>query len=477
MKALLLAGLLAVAGLLSGQLDTIRMASIGGADADGGLAVVELGDGDALVVGYTDSNGWGTRAPWALRLDSMLEVVWQQALPVEAGGVAVGAVVLPDGAAVVASRELLDGANGYGVRWHRLDATTGEVLATATWSSEDWVLPHGVSLQGDTVVTWVTDYSSGTAQPAALMGRWETGEHAFLGQYAWGTEGLTEHMGAGTVAHGKWWIASTERPASDSARVRVRAIDANGTVHWSALAPIDAALVEANALSVVEEKVVVGMTVDEAGPVPMAKVVRWDTSGTATPIVIAPGNPAQVRAVRWNAPEMNYLFRTEVFGLGAGDMIFLRQGPLGGFIGAMTFGWEEAEEPEAMMQDALGAVWLVGSTEHMGANVHVVRAPSDQIGDHTLITSDTLLSTPLSIPASPRPAQLAAFPNPASSAVTLSGLPCPLPEARFTAFALQGTVIATGSADQLDVSRWPVGTYLIDVQCGTARFALRLVHS
>lgn len=477
MKALLLAGLLAVAGLLSGQLDTIRMASIGGADADGGLAVVELSDGDALVVGYTDSNGWGTRAPWALRLDSMLEVVWQLALPVEAGGVAVGAVVLPDGAAVVASRELLDGANGYGVRWHRLDATTGEVLATATWSSEDWVLPHGVSLQGDTVVTWVTDYSGGTARPAALMGRWETGNHAFLGQLAWGTEGLTEHLGAGDIAHGKWWVASTERPASDSARVRVRSTDASGTVHWTALAPIDASLVEANALSVVEEKVVVGMTVDEAGPNPMAKVVRWDTSGTATPFVIAPANPAQVRAVRWNPPEMNFLFRTELFGLGEGDMIFIRQGPLGGFVGAMSFGWEEAEEPEAMMQDALGAVWLVGSTEHMGANVHVVRAPSDQIGDHTLITSDTLLTTPLSIPTSPQPARLVAFPNPASSAVTLSGLPCPLHEARFTAFALQGTVLATGSADQLDVSHWPSGTYLIDVQCGTARFALRLVRS
>lgn len=477
MRALLLAGLLLLAGGIEGQLDTIRMASIGGSAEDGGLDVVALSGGDALIVGYTDSNGWGTRVPWTLRVDSMLQVVWQRALPVEAGGVAVGAVVMPDGMAIVASRELLEGAAGYRVKWHRLNPETGEELGTATWSSGDWVLPQGVSLQGDTVVTWVTDYSGGTARPAAVLGRWVDGEQEVIGVRSWGGQGLTEHLGAGAVAGGRWWVASTERPTQDSARVRVRCTDEWGSEHWTDLAPIDAAFVEANALSVVDAQVVVGMTVDEEGPTPMPKVVRWDTSGTSVPYVIAPANPAQVRAVRWNPPELNFLFRTEVFGLGEGDMIFVRQGPLGGFIGAMSFGWEEAEEPEAMMQDATGAVWLVGFTDHVNPNVHVVRAPSDQIGDHTLITSDTLLATPLSIPIVSAPQPLTAFPNPASGAVVVQGLPCPSSQARFVAFTLRGTVLATGVLDQFDVSTWPIGTYLIDVQCGASHHSLRLVRS
>lgn len=473
--ALLIGLLMALTGW--GQLDTIRMASIGGEAEDGGLAVAAINGGDALIVGYTDSNGWGTRVPWALRVDSVLNVVWQRALPVDAGGVALGAVVLPDGTSVLASRELLAGAAGYGVRWHHVDTGSGELLGQTAFATGTWLLPQGLSLQGDTLVTWVTDFASGTAQPAALLSTWSGEAWNVVGERHWGTPGLTEELAAGVITADRWWIASTERPTMDSARVRVRCTDAEAQVHWSALAPIDEVQVEANAMSVVDTMVVVGMTVDEQGPSPLARVVRWDTSGTTPPFVIAPSNPAQVRAVRWNPPQLQYLFRTEVFGLGQGDMIYVRQGPLGGFIGAMSFGWEEAEEPEAMMEDGLGAVWLVGSTDHENPNVHVVRAPSDQIGDHHLVTSTTVLPGSLSLHEPGPDPRIAAFPNPSRAQVTLSGLPCPASAAHFVAFTLRGTILATGRADQLDVSSWPSGTYLIDVRCGTSHYSLRLVRS
>ncbi len=456
------------------QLDTIRMASFGGPAEDAGLHVLSLGEGDALVSGYTDSNDLATREPWAVRLDSNLQVVWQHVVPLEMGGAALGSILLPDGSVVIVSRELLSGAEGYGVRWDRLNAETGDGLGHDAWVQEGWILPHGIHRQGDTLVTWCTDYSSGTAKPSVLLSQWTGAEHEVIEQLTWGQDGLSESLSAGVVAHDRMWMASNERPSSDSSRTRIRQLGWNGEVTWTSLVPATGNWVESTALSVVDSVVLVAMAREQAGAAPMPLVARMDTSGGSLPLVIAPANPAQPRAVLWNPPEINALFRTTLFGLGQGDMIFVRMTASGQFLGAMTFGWPESEEPAAMMKDDLGAVWLVGSTQHPNPNVHVVRSPNDDIGDHILVQSDTVFLSPLSLDEPPIRPALQAAPNPAVEYLDITGVPCL--DWTYVAFNLSGMVVDSGSAERLHVAGWARGTYLIDVRCGNQHYPLRVLR-
>ena len=471
MRFVLGAWAMALGTLASAQLDTIRMVSLGGPADEGAVGVMSLGV-DAVVTGFTDSNSMGGRAPWVVRVDSNLHVIWQRTLPIQ--GTAVGSVHLPDGTVVVASRQLLPAAGGYGVHWSRLDAATGSILDQTPLQSDHWLLPQGLALRGDTLITWLTDYSSGTAQPAAVISRWEGGAHQILAQPTWGTPGVTESLAAGAVASDRLWLATTVRSTQDSARARIRCADLDGSVLWAHDPEVEGLSVQSNAISVVDSMAVLGMTRDDDGPTPKPIVAVFDTSGSAAPVVFAPSNPAQVRGVLWNAPEWNGLFRTELFGLGEGDMIFVRFLSTGAFVGAMSFGWEEREEPAAMMKDGVGAVWLVGSTEHGNPNVHIVRAPNDQIGDHELVAFETVLEGPLSVQPVPGFDGLQLVPNPARDVVRIEGVPCD--GGRYVAFTLHGTVIATGKGTQLDVSSWPTGTYLIDFQCEDFHQSLRLLR-
>ncbi len=458
-------------GPLAAQLDTIRMVSLGGAADEGAISVLSLGT-DALVTGFSDSNSEGVRAPWVVRLDSMLQVVWHRVLPIE--GTAVAGVVEADGSVVVVSRELLPAAAGYGVHWHRLAAETGEVLAASAFEAADWVLPASLGQTGDTLLTWVTDYRSGTAQPTVLGSRWVGGVHEVLFERTFGTPGLTESLVEGTLAGGDLWLASTLRPTPDSARGMLRRADLDGSVVWSDVPDVSGGLVEVNALSVVDSMVYLGLTGGDGTSTPTAHIARWDTSGVAEPELWTLSNPAQVRDIRWNAPELNVLYRSEVFGLGEGDMLFSRYGPAVSYVDGRSFGWVEREEPAAMMEDEAGAVWLVGSTEHGNPNFHVVRAPNDHIGPHHLEAFQTDLVGPLSIPVLPDDGSPRLAPNPGNGRLCLVGQPCE--EFTFVVFTLHGTVIDSGKGPVLDASRWPGGIYLIDVACENWRQSFRFLR-
>lgn len=450
----------------SAQLDTIRMVSLGGAGDEGAAAVVSLG-ADALVAGFTSSDG--TQAPLLVRMDTMLQVVWHRQLPLQ--GTAVGSVLEEGGKVVVASRELLPAAGGYGVHWHRLDPASGEVLSHAPFAATDWVVPHKMDQTGDTLLTYVTDYRSGTAQPMVIGSRWVGNDHEVLFELPFGTPGLTEYLVDGAVAYGFLWLASTEKPTADSARGRIRRADFEGNVVWTDVPEYEGAHVEASAFTVRDSLLYFGLTGNDGSATPTAHIARYLSWGAGEPLLWTLNNPAQVRDIRWNPPELNVLYRTEVFGLGEGDALFSRYQHNGPYIDGRSFGWEEREEPEAMMEDALGAVWMVGATEHVNPNMHVVRAPNDQIGVHHLEAFETELVGPLSIPTLPEDGSARLAPNPGSGPVLLLGAPCEV--FSYAVFSLNGTVIESGREQSLDASRWPRGLYLIDVACDTWQQSFR----
>lgn len=456
------------AAATSAQLDTIRMVSLGGAGDEGATSVLSLGT-DALVTGFTDSNADGLQAPWLVRMDSMLQVVWQRVLPIQ--GTAVGGVLEEGGKVVVASRELLPAAAGYGVHWHRVDPQSGEVLNHAAFEASDWVIPHKMDQTHDTLLTWVTDYRSGTAQPMVIGSRWVGNNHEVLFEHPFGTPGLTEYLVDGLVASGYLWLASTEKPTADSARGRIRRADFEGNVVWTDVPEYEGAHVEACALTVRDSLIYVGLTGNDGSATPTAHVARYLSSGDGEPLLWTLSNPAQVRAIRWNPPELNVLYRTEVFGLGAGDALFSRYQHNGSYIDGRSFGWEEREEPEAMMEDVLGAIWLVGTTEHVNPNMHVVRASNDQIGEHHLDAFETELMGPLSIPTLPEDGSARLAPNPGNGPLRVLGVPCN--DFSYAVFTLHGTVIGSGRGQSLDASRWPRGLYLIDVACDTWQQSFR----
>lgn len=472
MRPLLLIVCAVLAGSVRAQLDTIRMVSLGGPADEGAVSILSLGT-DALVTGFTDSNSEGVRAPWVVRLDTMLQVVWHRVLPIE--GTAVASALEADGTVVVASRELLPAAAGYGVHWHRLSAESGEVLGSSAFASSDWMLPHSLDQTGDTLLTWLTDYRSGTAQPTVIGSRWVDGAYEVLFERTFGSPGLSESLAEGALSGGRLWMASTLRPTPDSARGHLRCANLDGNVVWSDIPDFAGAFVEANALSVVDSVIYLGLTADDGTSTPLARIARYDTSGATAPDLIAISNPAQLRDIRWNPPEFNVLYRSEVFGLGEGDMLFSRYGaPAGGYIDGRSFGWEEREEPEAMMEDEWGAVWLVGSTEHGNPNVHVVRAPTDQIGPHHLEAFETDLLGPLSIPTLPGDGSPRLAPNPGEGPLRVIGKPCE--EFSFVVFTLHGTVVDSGRGQMIDASRWPCGIYLIDVACENWRQSFRFLR-
>ena len=124
-----------------------------------------------------------------------------------------------------------------------------------------------------------------------------------------------------------------------------------------------------------------------------------------------------------------------------------------------------------MSDDALGPLWIVGSTEHINPNMHVVRAPNDQIGEHHLDAFETEVMGPLSIPTLPDDGSARLAPNPGSGPVRVLGAPCD--SFTYAVFSLNGTVIESGRGQSLDASRWQRGLYLIDVACDTWQQSFR----
>lgn len=181
------------------------------------------------------------------------------------------------------------------------------------------------------------------------------------------------------------------------------------------------------------------------------------------------------RGITWANDVTIHAAFTDVFGAGGIGSYVGRINSGGFWLSATVFGGEGDEQPYSIMYDSAGRIVFTGSSTSYGndfPDVYLVRLPDEIIvNNYELDLVTDVSQDPFTwVDQIGREELQRPWPNPAGRQLNL-----PPGSSTWQLLDLSGRIVATGSGDQLDVSQYPRGFYLIDGVCNGVRFIDRIV--
>lgn len=404
------------------QTSTVQIRVYGGQQDDRGRRVVQLSDGDVLILSTTNSTDDGTPHAWLHRMDSTADLVWSTTIEDEPLLQPMDAVEHGDGLITVLGMRFGGVAQAYDWGWYTLNSE-GDFLAETHWGTDSWDLPVRTMLRNDTLWSVGTSYSNGTGAPWVTAHVWVDDSWSLVHEGAAGATGEELNVVDAAFLGEQLLILSTVIEGS--------------RVHWMAVNPLTdesiwtyesgwADATTAVALDVQGESAVALMNVETEAGMRLAFAVV-DLSGVIS-LEHLPGSGVSVAGcdVQWYSDlDFATVASTEELGLGGDEILFSRwSAATGAWQGGPTFGTPWDEIPAAMLCDEDGRLWIAGATDGYSNgrdDLYVLQIPDAGISDYQGDVVTDIVETLLQVPFEASPMTASVFPNPTNGPFQLHG--------------------------------------------------------
>lgn len=318
--------------------------SYGGASVDQGWAVRSLGDGGAIVAGFTNTGQGNGYDGLLLRLDPQGEVIWQRTIGTSSWDLLYDVEALPDGFIAV-----------------------GQSFGVGDGSGDIWSVR--TDAQGDTL--WTRHY--GTASQDEARGVRSTNDGGFL-------------------------VAGTLAVDSDTSDAVVLKYDAEGTLAWSAPVAGNGLDVGSSVAEAQDGSILLGGWSNSFSDAQNVMISRLDASGSVQWTRVIGG----AAGMQWFGREIRELpdgrivvgAQTNEFGLGGMDFYLLFASSDGYYLAGPSFGGTDDDVCWSMDIASDGFYYLVGSTGSFGPGssaVFVVRSDGNVAAGPVIVDLDPLV--------------------------------------------------------------------------------------
>lgn len=379
---------------------------------DSGVDMCATADGHLIVVGSTGSFGAGSADVYAVKLDTLGNILWSTAYggtEIDRGMAVVG---MPDGGAVIAGFTNRTAANGYDGLLMRL-SPGGQVLWERTLGGGAWDFLHDIAITADEGLVAVGQTFGQGGGDAWVVRTDAAGDT--LWTRALGDGGLDLANAVVVMDDGGIALAgSCEVDGQQDALVVL--LDAMGGTQWSRAVGGDSLDMGNDIIATIDGRLsIVGSTRSYAQHMQHFHfLVDMDGSTVWTDPIGLVDDQLGSRHLQLPSGEFVSIGTTRAYGAGGSDMYLMKTNGPGTFILGQTQGGAQDETGSAIVRSAGGYI-LCGITDSYGAggdDLFIVR--TNEIG---FTASEEVITTfdPLSVDAAEAGEEaLVVFPSPCS---------------------------------------------------------------
>lgn len=454
------------------QTDTIEVRVFGGQRDDRGLRLIEMANGDVVVLSSSNSTTDEEPHAWVRRFDAEVNVVWDATVADAPLLQPVDAVEHGAGFLTVLGIRYANASAAYDWGWYTLDSF-GVLAAQTQWGSDAWDIPARLLHRNDSLWSVGTSYATGDGDVQVTLHTWNAGAWVHESSWSWDSGADDEVSDASFL--GNSLAISTS--ANNQAHCTVFH-PTEGAVEWSYTVPLESPATS-KAVDVQDSSVVMLFNVDT--PDGMRLGFACLNMAGDTLLETIPGSGVDVAGVdiAWYAPD-NFatISVTSELGLGGEEWLFSRWTSEGVWQGGPTFGTQWDEVPAAILRATDGRLWMVGAADGFSNgrdDVYLLVAPSPQVGNNEVFTNLELdiEEGAVAVEEVPQVRPLAVHPHPIRNTFTIAHAHA---HAAWSLLDGSGCTVRHGVGATGNAAGLAAGMYLLRVDATNEAIPVWVVH-